>query len=129
MPDLLLGQTLRFDGDPFGRGPGVARHTRQGAVLVAGGLIAAVGTADALRAAHPQARVHDYGAALISPGFVDAHAHYPQTAIIASWGKRMIDWLDTYTFPEESRFGDAAHATQAAETCLDLMLANGTTTV
>ncbi|MCB1388751.1 MAG: guanine deaminase, partial [Rhodobacteraceae bacterium] len=36
---------------------------------------------------------------------------------------------NTYTFPEESRFGDAAHATQAAETCLDLMLANGTTTV
>ena len=27
--------------------------------------------------------------------------------IIASWGKRLIDWLQTYTFPEEMRFGDA----------------------
>jgi guanine deaminase len=55
-------------------------------VLVEGGRIAALGPADALRRAHPQARVHDYGNALISAGFVDAHVHYPQTAIIASPG-------------------------------------------
>ena len=59
-----------------------------------------------LRARHPQARVHDYGQELISAGFIDAHVHYPQTAIIASWGKRLIDWLNTYTFPEEMRFAD-----------------------
>ena len=52
------------------------------------------------------------GAQLILPGFVDAHAHYPQTAIIASWGKRLIDWLNTYTFPEEMRFGDPGHAAE-----------------
>ncbi|WP_461471809.1 guanine deaminase [Pararhodobacter sp.] len=129
MPDLLLGQTLSFSGDPFVEGPGAARHVERGAVLVENGLITAVGEADVLRRAHPEARLHDYGRALISPGFVDAHAHYPQTAIIASWGKRLIDWLDSYTFPEESRFGDAAYARAVADTCLDVMLANGTTTV
>lgn len=129
MAELLIGQTLGFAGDPFALGPAAARHDSCGAVLIEGGRIAALGAPAALRAAHPGARVHDYGQALISAGFVDAHAHYPQTAIIASWGKRLIDWLNGYTFPEEMRFADPAHAAQAAATCLDLMLANGTTTV
>jgi len=71
----------------------------------------------------------DLGAALVTAGFVDAHAHYPQTAIIASWGKRLVDWLNTYTFPEEMRFGDADYARAVAERYLDLTLAHGTTTV
>ncbi|WP_422072239.1 guanine deaminase [Tranquillimonas rosea] len=130
MSRLLLGQTLAFTADPFAGPPDDAvRHERRGGVLVDDGRIAAVGAADALRAAHPDATVTDYGEALILPGFVDAHAHYPQTAIIASWGKRLIDWLETYTFPEESRFHDAAYAAQMAETYLDLVTAHGTTTV
>ncbi|KPQ08196.1 MAG: guanine deaminase [Rhodobacteraceae bacterium HLUCCA12] len=128
MPDLLIGQTLTFADDPFKRGPEAGVHDSRGGVLIEDGLIRAVGPAQDLRARHPQARVHDYGARLISPGFVDAHIHYPQTAIIASWGKRLIDWLNSYTFPEEMRFGDPAHAAQAAESCIDLMLAHGTTT-
>ncbi len=129
MADLLLGQTLSFDGDPFALGPEAARHRSQGAVLVEDGRIAAVGDAAALRAAHPQARIHDHGRALLSAGFVDAHVHYPQTAIIASWGKRLIDWLNTYTFPEEMRLADPAYAATIANRYLDLTLANGTTTV
>jgi len=129
MSILLLGQTLQFTADPFHAGPDAARHDPHGAVLIEGGKILAVGPAAEVRAAHPQAQVHDYGDALISPGFVDAHAHYPQTGIIASWGKRLIDWLNSYTFPEESRFGDPQHAQAMAEMCLDLMLAQGTTTV
>jgi guanine deaminase len=128
MPDLILGQTLSFTADPFAEGPGAARHETHGAVLVDGGLIRAVGPAAALRAAHPQARVTDYGRALISAGFIDAHVHYPQTAIIASWGKRLIDWLNTYTFPEEMRFADPAYAAAIAARYFDLTLANGTTT-
>jgi len=129
MPALLIGQTLRFAGDPFADGPAAARHSVRGGVLIEGGRITALGDPQDLRAAHPEASVHDYGAALISAGFVDAHIHYPQTAIIASWGQRLIDWLNTYTFPEETRFSDPDHARTAAETCLDLMLAHGTTTV
>jgi guanine deaminase len=126
---LILGQTLAFSGDPFAEGPEVARHERRGGVLLRDGHIAAVGPADDLRARHPGAAVTDHGAALILPGFVDAHAHYPQTAIIASWGKRLIDWLNSYTFPEEARFSDPAHAADVAGRYLDLLLTNGTTTV
>ncbi len=129
-PLLLLGQTLVFAADPIARDLGEAvRHDRRGAVLIEDGLIAATGPADALRQAHPAAAVRDFGEGLILPGFVDAHVHYPQTAIIASWGKRLIDWLNTYTFPEEMRFGDPDHARAIAGRYLDLVLAQGTTTV
>ena len=127
MADLLLGQVLSFAGDPFESGPEAARHEAKGAVLVEDGRIIATGPAESLRASHPQARITDYGKALISAGFVDAHVHYPQTAIIASWGKRLIDWLNLYTFPEEMRFADPVYAAEIAKRYLDLALANGTT--
>ncbi|PIE08954.1 MAG: guanine deaminase, partial [Rhodobacterales bacterium] len=104
---LILGQTLSFTGDPF-HAPidEVTTCETRGGVLIDAGRIIATGPADPLRRAYPQAEVIDYGTALISAGFIDAHTHYPQTAIIASWGKRLIDWLNTYTFPEEMRFAD-----------------------
>ena len=129
MPELLLGQVLSFFGNPFQDGPGAARHETHGAVLVDACKIADVGPAGMLRARHPQARVTDYGSALISAGFIDAHVHYPQTAIIASWGKRLIDWLNQYTFPEEMRFSDPAYAAEIADRYLDLALAHGTTSM
>ena len=125
---LLIGQTLGFTADPFAHGPDAARHDSRGAVLIRDGRIADIGPADTLRARHPQVPVTDHGAALISAGFIDAHVHFPQTAIIASWGKRLIDWLNTYTFPEESRFADPAYATTIANRYFDLALAHGTTT-
>lgn len=128
---LLLGQTLTFAENPFEAGieaASAARHESHGAVAIEHGLIADHGPADTLRARYPKAEVTDYGNALISPGFIDAHAHYPQTAIIASWGKRLIDWLNTYTFPEEARFGAPKHAREIAGRYFDLTLAHGTTT-
>jgi guanine deaminase len=129
MTDLLLGQVIRYAGDPFVDGLTAARPLTQGAVAIEAGRIAAVGEAAELRTRYPQARVHDHGQKLISAGFVDAHVHYPQTAIIASWGKRLIDWLNTYTFPEEMRFADRAYADEVAGRYLDLVLERGTTTV
>ena len=129
MSTLHLGQVISFDGSPFDLGPDAAWYERRGAILVEDGQILSVDRADALRAAHPSADIVDHGDRLILPGFVDAHAHYPQTAIIASWGKRLIDWLNHYTFPEEVRFGDPAHAEEIAARYLDLLLAHGTTSV
>ncbi|HBM39352.1 MAG TPA: guanine deaminase [Sulfitobacter sp.] len=127
---LLLGQTLRFTGNPLSDPWEETVHIdSDGGVLIEGAQIKTVGRADDLRKAHPQATVQDYGDRLICPGFVDAHAHYPQTAIIASWGKRLIDWLNSYTFPEEMRLSDPAYARDIAGRYLDLTLANGTTTV
>lgn len=125
---LLIGQTLAFDANPFHAGIEVAKHEFRGGVLIEDGKIKATGPADDLRRNHPQAEITDYGKALILPGFIDAHAHYPQTAMIASWGKRLIDWLNGYTFPEEMKFADVAYAKDIAKAYFDLTLANGTTT-
>jgi guanine deaminase len=97
--------------------------------LIEDGRIVATGAADTLRDQSPHVQEYAYGNRLIIPGFVDSHAHYPQTAMIASWGKRLIDWLNTYTFPEEAKFGDCGYAGEVAGRYLDLVLANGTTTV
>ncbi len=127
MADLLLGQVLSFTGNPFDTGAAAARI--DGAVLLDRGRIADLGPAATLRHRYPQATVTDYGADLISAGFIDAHVHYPQTAIIASWGKRLIDWLNLYTFPEEMRFADPAYAETIANRYFDLALAHGTTSM
>lgn len=127
MTDLLLGQVLSFAGAPFTQGPDAAHHESHGAVVVENGKIIATGPADTLRPQYPQARVTDYGRCLISAGFIDAHVHYPQTAIIASWGKRLIDWLNSYTFPEEMRFANRAYADEVANRYFDLARAHGTT--
>ncbi|WP_106205251.1 guanine deaminase [Aliiruegeria haliotis] len=130
MDHLILGQVLDIHANPFDVEPdGCARHIRRGAILVRDGAIHEIGEAEDLRAAHPDARVTDHGEGVILPGFVDSHAHYPQTAIIASWGKRLIDWLNSYTFPEEMRFRDADYANEIANRYLNLLLTHGTTSV
>lgn len=127
---LLLGQTLGFAAPPFETPiPEAARHRRRGALLIDKGRIIAENEADTLLAAHPDIPRIDYGDGLICAGFIDAHVHYPQTGIIASWGKRLIDWLNSYTFPEEMRFADPAYAAEIAALYFDLTRAHGVTTM
>ncbi|SPH22131.1 Guanine deaminase [Ascidiaceihabitans donghaensis] len=127
---LLSGQVLTYSGDPFETPWQECVHIDSaGAIAMQGGHIVAVGAAADLRQAYPQATEVRYGDKLIVPGFVDAHVHYPQTGIIASWGKRLIDWLNTYTFPEETRFDDPVYAREIARLYLKLTRQHGTTTV
>ena len=127
-PLLLKGRVLSFARSPFDGAPDAAARLDE-ALVIAAGRIAATGSLDRLRADYPAAKVEDHGDRLLIAGFVDAHVHYPQTAIIASWGKRLIDWLNTYTFPEEMRFDDPAYAAEIAARYLDVTLKEGTTTV
>ena len=70
---------------------------------------------------------HDHAGRLILPGFVDTHVHSPQIDVIASYGTELLDWLETHTFPAETRHGDVDHAEAAAAHFLDALLAHGTT--
>lgn len=124
---LLKGRVLSFTGDPFREGPSAARMDE--AVVIDAGKILDLGSVDKLTAAYPMAAQINYGTSLISAGFIDAHVHYPQTAIIASWGKRLIDWLNSYTFPEEMRFSNISYAEDVANRYFDLTISNGTTSV
>lgn len=125
---LIRGITAEFTADPFLSDPTTAIRWRcNGGILVQGGLIAEVGEATDLMTAHPTARIMDHSGQILSAGFVDCHNHYAQTRMIASWGGRLIDWLNTYTFPEEMQFGDADYAAEVADDYLDLLIANGIT--
>jgi len=66
--------------------------------------------------------------AVILPGFVDTHVHYPQTRIIGSASGPLLPWLEASVFPEESRFSDPAHAAAVAEEFCTALAAQGTTT-
>lgn len=125
---ILTGQVLSFDSTPFEGDPAAAVQINQ-AVALKDGKIAGLGDRAALQEQFPDAAVHNHGDKVILAGFIDPHVHYPQTAMIASWGKRLIDWLNTYTFPEEMRFGDPDYARDIAARYLDLTTANGTTTM
>lgn len=50
-------------------------HIEDGAVLIDGDRILAVGTRAELAAAHPAEDVRDFGLAVLMPGFVDLHTH------------------------------------------------------
>ncbi|HIC28869.1 MAG TPA: guanine deaminase, partial [Rhodospirillales bacterium] len=126
---VLKGQTLSFADDPFLVGPEAAvEHYSDGAVWMQDGLIRGVGPAMEILDTATGATVVDYGDYLITAGFVDCHAHYPQLPIIASYGEHLLAWLEKYTFPIERRFNDPGHARAAADLFLDECLRNGITT-
>jgi 5-methylthioadenosine/S-adenosylhomocysteine deaminase len=52
-----------------------SNHIEDGAVLVRGDRIEAVGTRAELVAAHPDEPIRDFGLAVLMPGFVDLHTH------------------------------------------------------
>lgn len=99
-----------------------------GILLVEDGRVVEAGAAEVLLPRLRGVEVHTYGDALITPGFIDTHIHYPQTGMIASYGEQLLDWLNTYTFPTERQFADKAHAADVAGIFLKELLRNGTTT-
>jgi len=126
----LRGAALTLRDDPFIVGDSAAmRYESDALIVIREGRIVAFGHYDALKATlSADIPVTQYRDALIVPGFIDTHVHYPQTQIIGAGGKQLIDWLNTYTFPAEMQFADAAHAREIADVFLDTCLAYGTTT-
>ncbi|CAD5110511.1 guanine deaminase [Zestomonas carbonaria] len=104
------------------------QYFEDGVLLVDDGRVVEVGPAERLLPKLNGVEVREYRDALITPGFIDTHIHYPQTGMIASYGEQLLDWLDTYTFPTERQFADKAHAADVAGIFLKELLRNGTTT-
>lgn len=49
--------------------------------------------------------IYDFGHSLILPGLTDLHVHAPQYAFRGiGMDLELLDWLNTYTFPEESKY-------------------------
>ena len=126
----LRGSAVTLVADPFEVGDAAAlRYERDALIVVRDGRIVAFGDHAALvRDLPPGTPVTHHRDALIVPGFIDAHVHYPQTQIIGSGGKRLIEWLNSYTFIAEQQFADRTHADRIAGIFLDACLSYGTTT-
>ncbi|MBV1788323.1 guanine deaminase [Marinobacterium sp. D7] len=105
------------------------RYFEDGMMVVEEGRITALGHAsEIIKGLSAGTEIRHYQDALITPGFIDTHIHYPQTGMIASYGDQLLDWLENYTFPAEQKFADPAHAEQVSEIFLNELLSNGTTT-
>lgn len=125
---LFLGRVLSFNRRPEGPSDeGALRYHEKGAVHVKDGRIIASGDLADITVPEGVERV-DHSAQLILPGFIDTHLHFPQVQVLASWGKDLLDWLNNYTFPEETRYADPAHCAAMAQGFYDGLLSNGTTT-
>jgi guanine deaminase len=130
MERVLRGRLLRFLAEPAGLGDAASySYCEDGAILVRDGLVVDIGpTAGVLAAAGEGVEIVDHRPHLMMPGFIDTHIHMPQMQVIASWGAQLLDWLNTYTFPEEARFADPVHAERIAGRFFDELLRHGTTT-
>ncbi|RWI95168.1 guanine deaminase [Mesorhizobium sp.] len=128
---LLRGRTLSFLRWPEAIDDHSAwRYEEDGGLLIDDGKIIAAGPyAEIAKRAGAGVETIDHRPHLILPGFIDAHVHVPQMQIIASYGAELLDWLNKYTFPEESKFANAQHGPRIARLFLDEMLRQGTTTV
>ena len=127
---LIRGRTLSFRRKPESLDDHAAYvYEDDGALLVADGLILASGSYAAVK---PQAPADvaeiDHRPHLILPGFIDTHLHFPQMQVIGSYAANLLEWLNTYTFPEECRFVETAHAKRIATRFFDEMIRHGTTT-
>jgi guanine deaminase len=99
-----------------------------GALAFADGRILAVGEHRTVAGAHPDAETIDARDAILLPGLVDTHVHFPQVSIIGAMGLELLDWLTLRTLPEEARMADPDHARATARAFVAALARNGTTT-
>jgi guanine deaminase len=127
---IIRGRLLAFLREPRGVDDKASYlYEEDGALLVRDGKITARGDyASVSRKAGKGAAVIDHRPHLLLPGFIDAHVHYPQMQVIASYGAELLEWLNEYTFPEEARFRDAQHGRRISRLFLDELIRHGTTT-
>lgn len=68
-----------------------------------------------------------YPGAVLLPGFVDTHVHFPQTRVLGSASGPLLPWLERSVFPEEARFAAPAYAAAVAAEFCDALIRQGTT--
>lgn len=68
-----------------------------------------------------------YPGAVLLPGFVDTHVHFPQTRILGSASGPLLPWLQRSVFPEEARFAEARYAAAVAWEFCEQLVRHGTT--
>ena len=97
---------------------------RKGFILVEDGLIKSFSEENP----DTSLKLYDYTGKLIIPGLSDLHLHAPQYPNAGlGLDLELLDWLDTYTFPEESKYKDIEYAKKAYQTFVDDLAKTATT--
>jgi len=87
-----------------------------------------VGAFDELPEEYLGIAVADYGDCIIIPGLCDLHVHAPQYAFRGlGTDMELLDWLNTYTFPEESRYFVLDYASHAYDNFVAALKRSATT--
>jgi guanine deaminase len=126
MTTIVRAQVLHTPRDPFAEEDALEAFS-DGAVAFRDGRILAVGDYARVRAGHGGAEVIDARDAILLPGLVDTHVHYPQIGVIGAMGLELLDWLAQRTLPEEARLADEGYARETARRFVRALAANGTT--
>ncbi len=72
--------------------------------------------------------VTDFGDRLILPGMTDLHVHAPQFAFRGlGMDMELLDWLNTYAFPEEAKYAELSYAEKAYQGFVNSLLHSTTT--
>lgn len=104
-------------------------YFEDGLLVIINGLVREVGEAKSLLEKWEGIiPLQDERGKLLMPGFVDGHAHAVQNGVIASYGTQLLDWLENFTFPFESRFQNSEFSTESIGFFFQELLKNGTTT-
>ena len=102
--------------------------TAHGYLVAADGVIQ--GVFPALPEQYAGAPVEDFGEDLVLQSFADLHLHAPQYPMLGmGMDLPLLDWLNTYAFPTESRFSDPGYAREIYRSLARELIENGTTRV
>jgi guanine deaminase len=127
MTTIVRAQLAHTPRNPFLHEPALEAFD-DGALAFSDGRILAVGPWAEVHRMHADASVLEARDAVLLPGFVDCHVHYPQVGVIGAMGLGLLDWLRLRSLPEEARLADLGYAGVVADRFVRGLAANGTTT-
>jgi guanine deaminase len=127
MTTVVRAQLAHTPRNPFLHEPALEAFD-DGALAFSDGRILSAGLWAEVRGRYPDADVVDFRDALLLPGFVDCHVHYPQIRVIGAMGLELLDWLRLRSLPEEARLADEGYAEVVADEFVRGLAAAGTTT-
>ena len=99
-----------------------------GYLAIENGVCVDVGVYDALPSRFAAWELADYTGKLVVPGMTDLHVHAPQFSFRGlGMDMELLEWLNTYTFPEESKYRDLDYAAKAYGNFVNHLLHSTTT--
>ena len=99
-----------------------------GYLAIENGVCVDVGVYDALPSRFAAWDLADYTGKLVVPGMTDLHVHAPQFSFRGlGMDMELLEWLNTYTFPEESKYRDLDYAAKAYGNFVNHLLHSTTT--